>query len=118
MFSGGVRGRRVEGEVVKREAPGKRAGSLFLHRDVGGKELAGGGGGNRERGLRIWVKRSPSYPLSKRFPPSEGTLGDHSVRNKMRNRKPGVKGLIILSMNFRVASLHSAINQSDLEQFT
>lgn len=30
----------------------------------------------------------------------------------MRNEKSGVKGLRILSTNFRVPSLHSAINQS------
>ena len=50
---------------MRREASGKRADSLFPRRDVGERELAGGGGGNWGSEPRIWVQGRPFYQLSK-----------------------------------------------------
>lgn len=63
--------------MARREASGRRADSLSPHGDVGGRELAGGGGAageSWERELGIWVKGRPFYQLSKPRENQEATV--------------------------------------------
>lgn len=96
--------------MARREASGRRADSLSPHGNVGGRELAGGGGVAGESWERAGDLGEREAVLS--VVKTKGKPGGRGGRNKMRNEKSGVKGWIILSANFRVTSLHSAITQS------